>query len=140
MSQNVAPLTKIVALFGKKIWGAFWRLLEQKRAVSDSELLNTLGKIMRKSSWESHQRDKKWKNWIWKFHFVNRVFNGNREILCNFNLNRNEWIYVKTSTVICGITMEKNPRTKHRRDLLSSNKDYVSQISFWILKLTSLSR
>ena len=42
MSQNVAPLTKIVALFGKKIWGAFWRLLEQKRAVSDSELLNTL--------------------------------------------------------------------------------------------------
>ena len=45
MSQNVAPLTKIVALFGKKIWGAFWRLLEQKRAVSDSELLNTLDMV-----------------------------------------------------------------------------------------------
>ena len=42
MSQNVAPLTNIVALFGEKTWGAFWRLLAQKRAVSDSELLNTL--------------------------------------------------------------------------------------------------
>ena len=42
MSQNVAPLTKIVALFGKKNWGVFWRLLALKRAVSDSELLHTL--------------------------------------------------------------------------------------------------
>ena len=44
MTQNVALLTKIVALFGKKIWGAFWRLLAQKRAVFDSELLNTLAR------------------------------------------------------------------------------------------------
>ena len=42
MTQNVALLTKIVALFGKKIWGVFWHLLVQKRAVYDSELLHTL--------------------------------------------------------------------------------------------------
>ena len=60
MSQNVAPLTKIVALSGKKIWGAFWRLLEQKRAVSDSELLNTL----------IFQKKKKENNIAWRF------FNG----------------------------------------------------------------
>ena len=40
--QNVALLTKIVALFEKKIWGAFWRLLAQKRALPDSKHLNTL--------------------------------------------------------------------------------------------------
>ena len=41
---------KLVALFGKKIWGAFWRLLAQKRAVSDSELLHTLASI---DSWRA---------------------------------------------------------------------------------------
>ena len=29
------PLTRIVALFEKKIWGAFWRFSARKRAVSD---------------------------------------------------------------------------------------------------------
>ena len=31
-----------MALLDKKIWGAFWRLLAQKRALSDSKLLDTL--------------------------------------------------------------------------------------------------
>ena len=47
MSQNVAPLTKIVALFGKKIWGAFWRLLAQKMALPDSKHLNTLPVLLK---------------------------------------------------------------------------------------------
>jgi len=45
MSQIVAPLTKIVAFFEKKILGAFWRFLTQKRALSNSKLLATLQKI-----------------------------------------------------------------------------------------------
>ena len=40
--QNVALLTKIVALFEKKIWGAFWRFFARKRALSESDLLETL--------------------------------------------------------------------------------------------------
>ena len=42
-SQIVAPLTEIVALFEKKIWGAFWRFSGQKRALPDSKHLATLG-------------------------------------------------------------------------------------------------
>jgi len=38
----VAPLTKIVALFEKKIWGAFWRFFARKRALPYSEPLKTL--------------------------------------------------------------------------------------------------
>ena len=41
-SQNVAPLTEIVAFFEKKIWGAFWRFPDQKRALPDSKHLATL--------------------------------------------------------------------------------------------------
>ena len=40
--QIVAPLTKIVALFEKKLWGAFWRFSTRKRAPPDSEVLTTL--------------------------------------------------------------------------------------------------
>ena len=36
ISNIVALKAEIVALLEKKIWGAFWRLLAQKRAVSDS--------------------------------------------------------------------------------------------------------
>ena len=42
MCQIVAPLTKIVALFGKKIWGAFWRFSAWNRALPISEVLRTL--------------------------------------------------------------------------------------------------
>ena len=41
-SQIVAPLTKIVALLEKYLWGAFWRFWARKRALSDSEHLKTL--------------------------------------------------------------------------------------------------
>ena len=41
-SQIVAPLTKIVALFEKIMWGAFWRFSAPKRALPDSEVLLTL--------------------------------------------------------------------------------------------------
>ena len=41
-SQIVAPLTKIVAFFEEKNWGAFWRFSARKRALPDSEHLDTL--------------------------------------------------------------------------------------------------
>ena len=36
ISNIVALQAEIVALLGEKIWGAFWRLLAQKRALSNS--------------------------------------------------------------------------------------------------------
>ena len=62
-SQIVAPLTKIVALLEKYLWGAFWRFLAWKRALPDSELLKTLlAKAKTKKSEEKVRIEKQQKN------------------------------------------------------------------------------
>ena len=51
ISQTVAPLIKIVALFWQDFGATFWRFLAQKVAPSDSKHLASLKKARKKSSW-----------------------------------------------------------------------------------------
>ena len=78
-----------MALLDKKIWGAFWRLLAQKRALSDSELLDTLNK--------NNNKDQKILNARWISHYFHILRNIFDTFLTFLKIYKKEekWLIIK---------------------------------------------